>query len=77
MDQVIDLNNYVYQIVKDHPEVLDLLVELGFKPLKNPAMLNTVGRTTNLKQGAKLIGIDPTDIIQQLKWNGYDIKHEH
>lgn len=76
MDQVIDLNQSVYTIVTKHPEVLDLLVELGFKPLKNPAMLHTVGRTTNLKQGAKLIGIDLTEIIQQLKWNGYDVKNE-
>lgn len=77
MDQVIDFNSSVYQIVKDHPEVLDLLVELGFKPLKNPAMLNTVGRTTSLNQGAKLIGLDKAVIIQQLKWNGYDIKQDN
>lgn len=71
MKQIIDFDMPVYQIVKAHPEILDLLVELGFKPLKNPAMLNTIGRTTSLKQGAKLIGLDLSKLIQELEWNGY------
>lgn len=76
MKQIIDFDKPVYQIVKAHPEILDLLVELGFKPLKNPAMLNTIGRTTSLKQGAKLIGLDLSKLVQELQWNGYDIDNE-
>ena len=40
LDQTIDLNVAVYDVVKKNPEVIDLLVELGFKSLKNPMMLN-------------------------------------
>ena len=45
----IDLSQPVATIIKEHPEVKDLLIGLGFKPLSNPAMLNTVGKVTSLK----------------------------
>ena len=39
MNNTIDLSKPVAQTIKEHPEVKDILVELGFKPLANPAML--------------------------------------
>lgn len=74
LDQMIDLNVAVYDVVKKNPEVIDLLVELGFKPLKNPMMLNSIGRTTTIKKGAKLIGLSLDEIKQNLEWNGYIVK---
>ena len=53
MDNVIDVSIPVAQVIDQHPEVLDLLVELGFKPLANPIMRNTVGRKVSLKQRIK------------------------
>ena len=53
----IDLSQPVATIIKEHPEVKDLLIGLGFKPLSNPAMLNTVGKVTSLKAGSKLHGL--------------------
>ena len=74
LDQTIDLNVAVYDVVKKNPEVIDLLVELGFKSLKNPMMLNSIGRTTTIKKGAKLIGLSLDEIKQTLEWNGYIVK---
>lgn len=74
LDQTIDLNVAVYDVVKKNPELIDLLVELGFKPLKNPMMLNSIGRTTTIKKGAKLIGLSLDEIKQTLEWNGYIVK---
>lgn len=69
----IDLNLPVAEIINQHPEVKEILVELGFKPLTNPAMLNTVGKVTSLKTGAKMTKI-PLDRIQQvLECNGYEV----
>ncbi|MFX3985527.1 DUF1858 domain-containing protein, partial [Streptococcus suis] len=61
----IDLNLPVAEIINQHPDVKDILVELGFKPLANPAMLNTVGTVTNLKTGSKMTKI-PLDRIHQV-----------
>ncbi|MFM0779633.1 DUF1858 domain-containing protein [Streptococcus suis] len=69
----IDLNLPVAEIISQHPEVKEILVELGFKPLSNPAMLNTVGKVTSLKTGSKMTKI-PLDRIQQvLECNGYEV----
>ena len=53
MDNIIDVSIPVAEVVDKHPEVLEILVELGFKPLANPLMRNTVGRKVSLKQGSK------------------------
>ena len=72
----IDLNIPVAEVLDQHPEVLDLLVELGFTPLANPLMQQTLGRTVSIAQGAKLKGMELNQIVNSLKWNGYDIKGE-
>ena len=72
----IDLNVPVAEVLDQHPEVLDLLVELGFTPLANPLMRQTLGRTVSIAQGAKLKGMDLNQLVDRLKWNGYDIKGE-
>ena len=35
MDNIIDVSIPVAEVVDKHPEVLEILVELGFKPLAN------------------------------------------
>ncbi|HFR3410737.1 DUF1858 domain-containing protein [Streptococcus suis] len=69
----IDLNLPVAEIINQHPEVKDILVELGFKPLANPAMLHTVGKVTSLKMGSKMTKISLKQIQQTLEWNGYQV----
>lgn len=73
MNQEINLKQVVYEVVNKNPELVDLLVDLGFKPLKNPVMLNSIGRTTTITQGAKLLGLSTEDIKQTLEWNGYTV----
>ena len=69
MDNIIDVSIPVAQVVDKHPEVLDL----GFKPLANPIMRNTVGRKTSLRMGSKLAGIKLETIIATLEANGYEV----
>ena len=73
MDNVIDVSIPVAQVIDQHPEVLDLLVELGFKPLANPIMRNTVGRKVSLKQVSKLEGTPMEKIVRTLEANGYEV----
>ena len=49
------------------------MVELGFKPLANPIMRNTVGRKVSLKQGSKLEGTPMDKIVMTLEANGYEV----
>ncbi|HHT7804059.1 TPA: DUF1858 domain-containing protein [Streptococcus suis] len=73
MDNLIDLNAPVAEVIKAYPEVKDLLIELGFSPLANPAMLYTVGKVTSLKMGSKMTKISLKQLQQTLEWNGYQV----
>ena len=73
MDNIIDVSIPVAEVVDKHPEVLEILVELGFKPLANPLMRNTVGRKVSLKQGSKLEGTPMDKIVRTLEANGYEV----
>ena len=58
----IYLEDSVYKTLQHHPEVKELLIELGFTPLSQPQMVQTVGRITSLKKGSKIAKI-PLDIL--------------
>ncbi|MBG9983049.1 DUF1858 domain-containing protein [Aerococcaceae bacterium DSM 111020] len=74
MNNIIDLTLPVSDTLKQHPELLDLLVQLGFKPLGNPAMRETVGRLVSLNKGCDMIHLSKEKLIQELEWNGYMVK---
>ncbi len=74
MTNTIDLSQPVAQIVKEHPELKDILIELGFKPLANPVMLKTLGQATSLKAGSKLANVPLEKIKRTLEFNGYEVK---
>lgn len=73
MDNKIDVSIPVAEVVDKHPEVLDILVELGFTPLANPAMRETVGRQVSLKQGSVFEGTPMEKIVATLEANGYEV----
>ncbi|MFC3928943.1 DUF1858 domain-containing protein [Streptococcus caprae] len=73
MNNTIDLRKPVAETIAEHPELKEVLVELGFKPLANPAMLNTVGKVTSLHAGSKLTKIPLEKIKQTLEFNGYEV----
>ena len=70
----IYLEDSVYTTLQNHPEVKELLIELGFIPLSQPQMVQTVGRITSLKKGSKIAKIPLDTIIRQLELNGYIVK---
>ncbi|MFW3364851.1 DUF1858 domain-containing protein [Aerococcus viridans] len=73
MENQVDLNISVKQVLDSHPELLDILVDLGFKPLANPAMRQSVGKVVTLKQGCKLINLPLEQLVNELQWNGYTV----
>lgn len=77
MENEIDMTRSVAKLVDEHPDLLDILVELGFTPLANPSLRNTLGKTISLQQGCKLIRLNEDKLINILKWNGYIIKGGH
>lgn len=66
----------VADICDDHPELIDLLVDMGFKPLGQKIMRETLGRKVSLKTGTKVIGLPLDTLIKKLEANGYTVVEE-
>lgn len=69
----IDLTKPVAKTLEEHPELREILVDLGFKPLNNPVLLKTLGQTTSLLMGARLIKLPISQLRQTLVCHGYEV----
>lgn len=73
MEKQIDLKKSVFELVKTYPELKEVLVELGFKDIVLPGMLETAGRIMTIEKGAKMKQFDIKDIIKKLEDKGYKV----
>ena len=73
MEKILDLNKSVASLVKEYPEVADIMAELGFTEIKNPAMLASVGRIMNLKKGSQMKKIPMEEIVRAFREKGFEI----
>ncbi len=63
---LIDENTNVGKIIKNKPEAIDVLVDAGFTPLKNPAVRH-MASTVSLKTAAKIIGMDEKGLKELIR----------
>lgn len=69
----ININDKVNKIVKNNPEIKEVLAELGFTEILKPGKLETVGRFVSLKTGSKMRDISLEYIIEKLREKGYSV----
>ena len=74
MEKIIDFQKTVYELCKDDPFVIEMMIELGFEQITKPGMLQTAGRVMTISKGARMRGIDLSDIVQTCEKHGYIIK---
>lgn len=73
-DKTIDLDMPVYEICKVHPEMKDIMVQLGFSEITKPGRLQTMGRMVTLRKGSKIRGVPLETIVPALQRAGFKIK---
>ena len=73
MNKILDLDKSVASLVKEYPEVADIMADLGFTEIKNPAMLASVGRIMNLKKGSQMKKIPMEEIVRAFREKGFEI----
>ncbi len=59
-------NTNVYQLIKQYPQTLDILIGFGFKQLKNPVLRNTLARTISIGQAAQINPVSLDDLLKAL-----------
>ena len=70
----IYMNDSIYKLISNYPELKDILYEIGFVDIVKPVMLNTVGKLMNLEKGSKMKNIDIKMIKEKLEKEGFILK---
>lgn len=73
MMKTIDLRKTVYELCSADPDVLDVMVELGFEQIGKPGMLQSAGRFMTIPKGARLKKISLDTIKSAFQARGYEI----
>jgi len=74
MGIIIDLSKSVYEICKEHPEVVAIMKDLGFESIASPGMLNTAGRFMTIPKGAAMKHIPMEKIKTAFAEKGFELK---
>lgn len=70
----IDLKKSVYELIKEYPELADIMAGLGFTEIKKKMVLNSVGRMMTIPKGAAMKDIPMEKILVAFKENGFEIE---
>ena len=62
----VNLDTNVGKLLKEHPEALNILIEAGFTPLKNPAMRH-MASTVSLGTAVKMIHLKEKEIAELIE----------
>ncbi len=73
MEKKLDMKRTVYELCKEHPELPEILAELGFTEIIKPGMLATAGRFMTIPKGAAMKKLNLESIKETLELKGYDI----
>ena len=69
----LDLSRSVYDLVKEYPELQQIMYDLGFTEINKKAMLHSVGKIMTIPKGAQMKGISMADVIGSLQEHGFEI----
>jgi hypothetical protein len=69
--KTIDADSTVADLTESHPELIELLAELGFLGVRNEATRRSVGRLITLRRGCRIQGKRLEDVASALKAHGF------
>lgn len=76
MSKKINLNNTVFELTQQYPELIDIMAGLGFTEITKKPVLNSVGKIMTIPKGAKMKNISMMDVVTTLMANGFELEGE-
>lgn len=73
MEKVLKMEESILDLVSRHPEAMDIMVELGFRDIAKPGMLQTAGRFMTLSKGIKLKKMDVDTVKLTFQRYGFEV----
>ena len=72
--KLITHENTIYEIYSHYPQAMDILYEFGFTQIKQPMMIQTVGRYMTLKKGCEMRGFDYEKLACLMRSKGLPVE---
>lgn len=70
----VDLDKTLYDLTTEYPELIDILFDIGFMGVKNPAMRESHGRQMTVRTGCGHLGIELSEVAAALRAKGFTVK---
>ena len=74
MTKVIDINQTIYELYNQYPEIITIMSELSFDHISKPGMLQTADRVMTLPKGCLMKGIPLQTAITAFQCHGFSIE---
>jgi hypothetical protein len=71
---IINASTSIFDLVSAHPQIGEIMVELGFKDIIKQGMLQTMGRVMTLEKGAQVKKIEWNRIVDHFIAKGFIIQ---
>lgn len=69
----VELSRSLYDLVKEFPEIKEIMLSLGFADITKPGMLQTAGRYMTIPKGARMKKIPMTEITAAFEAAGFEL----
>lgn len=76
MSKKLNLNNAVFELTEQYPELIDIMAKLGFTEITKQSVLHSVGKIMTIPKGAKMKNISMLDVVTTLTANGFELEGE-
>ncbi|WP_410513053.1 DUF1858 domain-containing protein [Paenibacillus sp. BR2-3] len=73
MEKVLNMEESILELATRHPEVIGIMVELGFRDIAKPGMLQTAGRFMTLSKGIKIKKMDLNTVKLTFQSHGFKV----
>ena len=73
MTKILDVNQTIYELCNQYPEIISIMIEIGFENITKPGMLQTAGRVMTLPKGCRMKGISLDTVKEAFQNNGFTI----
>lgn len=71
--KTIDLTMSLFDLTEENPELIDVLVDLGFSGVAFPEMRNTHGKEMTIPAGVEKFGLDMAEVVAVLRDRGFEV----
>lgn len=70
---LLESNMSIYEMIKQYPEIKDIMIELGFGSITKPGMLLSAGKIMTLEKGSRMKNINWDVIVKTFESRGFQL----